>query len=466
MTIDRRKLFQMSAAAGAAGLIMPSLSAAEDAPHPRSNRFMLYVHMGSSCGMAAGLIQPQKPGSWPTGYFQAGADAGSNNPLLNSHTEASGLVFHDYLKFLAPMAKDMCLVNGTPTSLDHFVAYNLQTRGSPLGNVAPMWPMAVAEFMRSDARKNPIVLTSGSKSPSVGHTTSIRAANLGEFQTITTDANSIRDMKLEPFSNILKKRFAGLKPGSVWVDPSIGDQAAYQISTLSTGMPELLSAKDDIAALQLKLNAASVSAHVAACAESGAIAGNAADSFRNQLVLAGIMAKTGIASGMTIDAISEDTHGGGADVDTARHAAGRWALLSLFWQWIKSVGLDDDVMIVVGQEFARSPYNKDFVNATIRGLDGASVQIVSPGRDHSFSMGMMFINAKVPSGGRIGVIGSNMVPQASKDAKGTVDPSAKEFSSESIVGSMLMRCFDDLFPTERMVRKHWPTFVPNSVILA
>ncbi|RYE32184.1 MAG: hypothetical protein EOP48_31135 [Sphingobacteriales bacterium] len=51
-----------------------------------------------------------------------------------------------------------------------------------------------------------------------------------------------------------------------------------------------------------------------------------------------------------------------------------------------------------------------------------------------------------------------MVPQATKDSKGTVEASGIAYTSENIVGSMLMRVFDDIFPTERMVRKHWPTF--------
>ncbi|RYZ59361.1 MAG: DUF1501 domain-containing protein, partial [Proteobacteria bacterium] len=413
MTISRRKLLKVSAGASAASLLMPSLArGAEDAPHPRSNRFLLYVHMGSSCGMAAGLIQPTKSGVWNSGFFQPGAQAGSNNPLINSHTESSGMFFHDYLKFLAPMAQDMCLVNGTSQSLDHGVAFNLQMRGSQLGTVSPEWSMAVTEFMKTDARKNPIVLSSGIKTPSVGDVTSIRARNLNEFSTITTDSGQVRDKKLDPIWNVLKKRFVGLAPGSVLVNPGIQSAADYQLSTLSVGMPELATAKDDITALQAKLSPASVAAHVAACAEFQAITNEASNDFRDQLVLAGILAKTGISNGMTIEALNEDAHGGGADVDTARRAAGRWALLSLFWQWIKSVGLEEDIMIVVGHEFARSPYNKDVMNFTIKDLSGKDIQINAPGRDHGLSMGMMFINANVPKAGRIGYIADNLVAQA------------------------------------------------------
>jgi hypothetical protein len=80
-------------------------------------------------------------------------------------------------------------------------------------------------------------------------------------------------------------------------------------------------------------------------------------------------------------------------------------------------------------------------------------------------MGMMFINASVPKAGRIGMITDNMVPVATKDAKGTIDSSIAPYTAENIVGTMLWKVFPELFPTERMVRKHWQTFKEISPIL-
>ncbi len=100
-----------------------------------------------------------------------------------------------------------------------------------------------------------------------------------------------------------------------------------------------------------------------------------------------------------------------------------------------------------------------------RPVDGKNQRIKSEGRDHALAMGMMFINANVPKGGRVGFIADNMVPVATKDAKGTIDSSGTAYFSSNIVGSMLMRVYPELFPTERMVRKHWPTFKQIDPIL-
>ncbi len=466
MKMHRRNLFKVAAGASAASILMPGVAFGEDMPMPKTNRFMLYIHLGSACGMASGLIQPTKPNEWPLGFFQEGKAAGSNNPLINSHTASGGMFFHDYLKFLAPMAAEMCLVNGTPQSLDHGVARNLQTRGSQLATVSAEWAMSVGQFMRTDARKNPFVITDGVKAPSVSDITSIRARSLDEFQKITTDVNLIRQRQLDPIWGVLKNRFSQVKPGTVLLNPALGDSAAYQLNTLAAGLPELNKVGDDINALRTKLNGDSLQARIKDCADRQGINDMRDEGFREQLILAGILAKTGIANGMTIDAMFEDMHAGGSDVLTARRTSAVWAYVSLFWEWAKAAGLSDDMMIVVGQEFARSPYNKDSMNLNVKDASGKDISVNAAGRDHGLSMGMMFINPRVPSGGRIGHIGDNMVPQGTKDAKGTVDTSIHAFTNPNIVGSMMMRVFDELFPTERMVRKHWPDFAPIDQIVS
>jgi hypothetical protein len=466
MIINRRGILKMAGASAATLLMNRQSLAAEDLPNPKSNRFCLYIHFGSSCGMAAGLIQPVKANVWPVGFFQNGAPVGSNNPLINQHTASGNMFFHDYLKFLAPMAQDMCLVNGSPNSLDHGVAKNLQTRGSQLASVSAEWSMAVGQFMRTDARKNPMVLTEGVKAPSVGDITTIRAASMDEFQEITTDIKMMRDRNLDPFWTNLKKRFAEVAPGTVNINTSLADASKYQIDTLSKGLPELAAASADTNALRAMLGGANLNKIILGCADRQEIEAARNEKFREQLILAGTLAKTGLASGMTVEPLYEDMHSGGSDVLTARKASAAWAYISLFWQWVKSVGLENDVMIIVSQEFARSPYNKDSMNLTVKDAAGGNITVNAAGRDHGLSMGTMFINGNVPKNGRIGMIGDNMAPQATKDQKGTVDSAAQPFTSVNIVGSMLMRCFDDLYPTERMVRKHWPDFVPIDQILS
>ncbi len=466
MFIDRRGILKIAGASAATLLMNRRSLAAEDMPIPKSNRFLLYIHFGSACGMASGLIQPVKVNAWPLGFFQNGAPVGSNNPLLNQHTAAGNMFFHDYLKFLAPMAKDMCLINGSPMSLDHGVAKNLQTRGSPLASVSAEWSMAVAQFMKGEARKNPMVITEGVKAPSVSDITQIRAASMDEFQNITTDLKLIRDRNLDPFWNALKQRFALVAPGTVHINESLAGAAKYQIDTLTKGLPELAAASADTDGLRKMLGGDPLNQTILACADRQAIEAARNEKFREQLILAGTLAKTGLASGMTIEPLYEDAHSGGSDVISARKASAAWAYISLFWQWVKLQGLQDDVMIIVSQEFARSPYNKDSMNLVVKDAAGGNLTVNAAGRDHGLSMGTMFINARVPNNGRIGMIGDNMAPQATKDAKGTVDTSKPPFTSVNIVGSMLMRVFDDLYPTERMVRKHWPDFVPIETIIA
>lgn len=466
MLIHRRNLLRMAGGSAASLLMAPHIFAGEDAPNPRSNKFLLYVHFGSSCGMANGLIQPSKPNVWPSGYFQPGAPVGSNNPLINQHTAAGNMFFHDYLKFLAPMAEDMCLVNGTPQSLDHGVARNLQTRGNQLATVSAEWAMAVGQFMRTDTRRNPMVITEGVKAPSVGDITPIRARSMDEFKDITTDTDLIHKRPLDPYWELVKARFAKAKLGTVNLDAGLAGTAKYQIDTLTKGLPELSMASADTRALDLMLNGENLNKMILGCADRQAIEAERNEEFRAQLILAGTLAKTGLANGMTVAPLYEDAHAGGSDVISARKASAAWAYIALFWQWVKAAGLQDDVMIIVSQEFARSPYNKDSMMLPVKDASGATIQVNAAGRDHGLSMGTMFIHSKVPKNGRIGMIGENMAPQATRDLKGTVDASGAPYTSPNVIGSMLMRCFDDLFPTERMVRKHWPDFVPIDLITA
>jgi len=461
MIINRRKLIQSTAAAGALSALMnENLLAQEDAPQPKSNRFLIYIHFGSSCGAANGLLQPLTPGTWPVGFFQNGAPVPSNNPLLNSHTQAGGLVLHDYLKFLAPMAGDMCLVGGTSQSLDHNVASLLQRRGSGSTSISPEWAMGVTQFMKTGDRLNPMVLTRGNKTASVSDITPVAANTLDEFKVITSDINTIPKDTMDPIWTVLKNRFKTPGLGSVLADSSLESSSTYQLDTLKAGLPELAKAQADITGLRAMMAQGEILKLIEDCADRVAIGGvaNNDGGFKEKLILAGILAKTGLANGMSIDALGEDAHGGGADVTTARLASAKWASIALFWNWIKSVNLQNDVMIVVGQEFACSPYNTASQDLKIIDASGKEITVKSPGRDHGLCMGMMFINSGVPSAGRVGFVGDNMVPQATRDTIGTVDSAGAPYTSENIVGSMLMRVYSDIFPTERMVRKHWPTF--------
>jgi hypothetical protein len=465
--LSRRDIVKMSAAFAAANVALSDISFAdEDRPMPTSNKFLLYVHFGSSCGIANGLVQPNTPGEWPQGFFQPGAVASAVNPLLNSHTKAGNHIFHDYLKWLAPMTDHMCLVNGNSQSLDHGVAARFQMRGHELTSAGAEWGMGVTQNMKGFKSQNPMIISSGTKSHSVTDITAVNAGSVDTFKNITSDSSEIPKGKLDPIWAVLAEQYK--KPGltSVKTDESLGGSMQYQLNTLTKGLPELAAAQADINALNAGLTTDKIKTLVAPSAENAAIVASIDNNMRNQLVLAGILAKTGLANGMTISVMGEDTHFGGSDVGTARLAAGKWALISLFWDWVKSANLQNDITIVVSQEFARSPYNKEFIDQSIVDATGATKAVRSFGRDHGLSMGMMFINANVPKSGRIGTVSSNLTPMPSKDIKGTVDSSGTAYVSANIVGSMLLRLYPDLFPTERMVRKHWPSFIEIPLITA
>ena len=464
--INRRAMLKYSSFLMASGVAMSDVVwADEDKPVPKSSRFMIYVHFGSQCGVANGLLQPSKSGEWPLGWFQAGAATSAMNPLLNQHTASGNLIFHDYMKFLAPMTDHMCLANIHAQSLDHDVAALYQMRGHNLVAAGTEWPMAITENMKGFKSQNPMVVSSGLKSLSTSDITTLMANSLAEFSTITSDVNTIPKGKLDPIWKVTSQQFKNAKLGSVAVDESLAGTVDYQLKVLTNGLPELTAAKADIDALTAQLNAGKVNALVAASAEKAAIAQNADQNTKNKFILAGILAKTGLAHGMRMDLIGDDAHRGGSDIASPRNAAGKWAIIALFWEWVKAQGLQEDIMIVVGQEFSRSPYNTDALDQTYIDATGEPKTIRTPGRDHGLSAGMMFINANVPKAGRIGNVSTNLVPLASKDTKGTLDTSTAPYTSADVMGSMLMRVYPDLFPTERMVRKHWPSFVEISNIL-
>ncbi len=466
--MKRRDFLSLGAGLPLANIIFNgSIFAQEERPKPSRNRFILYIHMGSACGVSSGLVQPLKPGDWPKGFFEQGNIGSSINPLLNKHIAGSnGMVFHDYNKFLAPMSQDMCLVNGNSQSLDHNVATIIQRRGTANTSAAPEWPMAVTQFMKTETRKNPMVITSGVKTISVPDITPVQAKDIVDFTRITKDLESIPKGASSPFIDLLKKRFANLHLGSVISDKSLSSIADYQLTTLTQGLKELNDAQPDIKAIREALSIDAVKVQVKDCMEANAITAMATDSIRESLILAGILAKTGLANGFHLNVAGEDHHQGACDVLTPRNMGGVWALISLFWKWVNTNSLQDDVLIVVSHDFSRTPYNGKVIEIDALDASGKSQRLKAQGRDHSLAMGMMFINPGVPKGGRVGMIGENMVPLATKDARGTILSEGTAYTSENMVGSMLMRIFPELFPTERMVRKHWPAFKEIAPILA
>lgn len=440
--------------------------AEEDHPKPGRNRFVLYIHMGSSCGISSGLIQPSEPGRWSKGYFKLGSDGESQNALLNLHTKAdNGMVFHDYNRFLQPISGDMCLVNGDAQSLDHNVANIIQKRGTSIAAAAPEWPMAVSEFMKTASRPNPITISDGVKTVSVPDITTVQATGINDFQRITRDIEEM-PKDSDAFIKILKSRFQNPKLDTVRPDKNLSALANYQLTTLTTGLKELNDAKADIKTIQDTFSKNAIKDVIKDCRDKDRIERAVTDDLRSSFELAALLVKTGLASGFHLPYGFGDHHQGACDFIAPRETSAIWAMITKFWTWVRANKLQDDVLVIVSHDFSRTPYNGKIIETDAMDKDGKNVRIRAEGRDHSLAMGMMFIHANVPKGGRIGAIADNMVPVPTKDAKGTIDKDSSPYYSADMVGSMLMRVFPELFPTERMVRKHWPAFKEINHILA
>jgi hypothetical protein len=463
---NRREFIASTAMAGSAAsmLLAPGRAWADaEAPELAGRKpFVLYVHFGSMCGVASGLAQPIVPGTWQTGFFTAGATGGSTNPLLNQHSKYGSLVFHEYNHMLADIADDLCLANGTPESLDHFVAGRMQSEGSAIPNAAPQWAMGVTQFSRTSANPNPMLISTGTKTLSVPDVSLVNASSVAAFKTITSDPATLPNTFSSPIWDVLRTRYQIKSLGSTAVPANVGSSLDQQLKVLTGGMPALNAATADIDSLTAALSPTAFASIKDYLADKAAVTMNVA--FRDQLILAGTLAKTGLASGMTIIQGGNDLHFGGADIDTARDASGKWALLTLFWKWCKQNQLDNDVLVIVSHDFGRSPFNTVYVDRPVVTSSGTQT-VRSPGRDHGLYFGMMFFNKNVPSKGRIGNVANNFTPVASTDAAGGFDATAGAHLASHIVGSMLMRVYPSLFKTERMVRKHWPDFLEVKALL-
>lgn len=102
----------------------------------------------------------------------------------------------------------------------------------------------------------------------------------------------------------------------------------------------------------------------------------------------------------------------------------------------------------------RAPGSNALIDASVR----------SPGLDHHLAIGMVFINGKVPPASRVGGISDLYLPFGSQNLQGIADKEIPAYKSSQLVGSMMMRCFDDIFPDERSVRQIWRNFTPIKLI--
>ena len=457
MATNRRNFIKGSAFASTllAGSYSSRLLGASNRSSAKRKPFVLYIHLGSMCGVSSGLVQPLQPGVWQKGFFTRGSLDMASNPLLNVQDQYGALVLHNYSQPLAHIADDVCLTNGTPESLDHRIGQLMQMRGNRLAVDAPEWAMALAQANLKPGERNPICITEGQKINKVSDVSMIQARSIENFIDVTSDPSNMPNEFSGPIWSSLAKRFEQDAIGSTKLAKSSYEILKTQLDTLTKGLPELNDIEGDLASIEGKFTQANFNALKADMQDANNIGYDY--SFRNNLILAGIMAKSGAASGMTLRLGGDDFHFGGADVVTARRAAAKWIHLVLFWQWIRQQGLDQDVTIIVSHDFGRSPFNNKYSDHTIQSENGNQL-IRCPGRDHGLHFGMLFINKNVPSGGRIGNVTDNFISFPAKDAVGGFDENASPHLANHLVGSMLMRIYPDLFPNVASITEFWRDF--------
>ena len=187
--------------------------------------------------------------------------------------------------------------------------------------------------------------------------------------------------------------------------------------------------------------------------------------FHERLKLAAALIETQASSGIHINLPVHDYHSGGAHVRTARTGSMVWTQIAQFWTWVKTKGYQDDVLIIVANEFNRTPANasSESFNGIISSGNPAGETIVSPGTDHHLSNGMVFINSKLPRASRLGYIGDTFVPTGGK-LNGGPAPGTAPFTSLQLVVSVYMRVFPGVFPNYRAAREIWQPLKESDII--
>ncbi len=213
----------------------------------------------------------------------------------------------------------------------------------------------------------------------------------------------------------------------------------------------------------------------------------------NQLQLAAAMIQSKLGAGMSIGLPGDDYHltsvsgvsrtsdnsssysvqvGNGSESRTARRGAATWAAIRLFWDYVKSIGMEDDVIVICSHEFTRTAANdathKQTIFTPTGGGSGEVEQLVDIfGKDHRAVAGYQIITGAFNGSKRYGTVADSFVAAATSDPLGTIDTSAVSFNSRDIIGSILYKFDPSLFPRgDRDVRLYYgPDFTLSDLIV-
>ena len=467
--IKRRSFIQLGLMGASSPLWLPSnrIFAADSTPE-----FMLHIHLGSWCGLSSGLVQPQEVGKWPKGAHFQNETTGSNNPNMNEHHKSGNFVFHDYSKPLQEHADQLMMATISSVALGHPEAKSYQQSGNLPNAPGAGWVAGFSDLAFGSKDKKLMVINSplaGKPNSFTPNQVTMEANTMQEFNAASTDGNRVpRPGQSNDFSKAFWKKYlerfnsAALNGINRSTDETEKSDIEYTLNTLIDGFSgyntndstyKSLASAISINGLRSKLD--DLIDNTNAIMSTRNLVNE--NTFRNQLILAGMLAQKSTASGMSIQLGGGDLHNGGSDVITARSASKVWIQLMQFWTWVKQNNLDDKILVVVTHEFGRTAYNNS--NQELQVFDGNSnINVNSPGRDHSLLTGMLFLNRNVPVG-RVGGMGEAHTPLGSDDLRGIVNPNIEGYTSSNVMGSLMLRLFaDKLKGDDRLLREYWNNF--------
>ena len=507
MKLSRRKLLSMLAASGSQ-LLLPTTRI--KATTGKNAKFVLYIHFGSADGLTTGMLQPRevvidgssnnlaRVGNWQqklfwnddqifrsSSHYRQGDDGNlCFNPNVNVHYQDQGkrLIFNEYSKVLQPIQDHICMAVGNSRSLAHHDAASFQITGNRFGSPAGSWVAnfaqathgsarfanIVASPSASTAREHTYVKIFSTKGQDNNNVAVINSTNLDQMREMLSDPTTIPDAdgSAQKFWQTMQQMNRGGSDKYLAIKESV----SFYIDNLLAGVPEFASDSPLRTSIERAINRQTVQNAInnsslpgGAVCDIGRRNTELNDKTIANLQLAAGLIASGRAQGMLFSVGDHDHHAGGSAVHAPRSASGLFAAVQVFWQWVMAENKTDDVMVIISHDFTRTPANgkemSNGVKITARTAGGTNeVNLAPHGNDHHSIMAMTFINGKVPTAGCIGGIHDNYTAFGSNNQNGVPNPMIPPYTSDTLVGTMLMRCFDDLFPNAAKVKETFKDF--------
>jgi hypothetical protein len=481
LSVQRREFLKLGFGITAAGLLVPQCfvtphkalgAAGGSSGNGGKGKFILHITAESWDGWHSGLLMPSQTGVFPTGVFKANVNMMSPNPNCNDHATVGVHVLNGYTKILEPICRNAFFGTITPETLSHETASVITCTGSDVMGVAgmPSWAMGFAHRMASvsGAPTGFIVEPDGNYHSQRGHdavkATPVRVNNVGEFKKSRLDS-----VNVEGTASNHKKMIEGFaKSHPLGVGGKAWGTAAAEYSkivgTLST--PQAVDPSSPLmAGIKGSINKEAVDRIISGMDDKDGVFQNWDNApLVERLQLAAALIETGEASGMAFDYFKfEDLHYGGSSVQTARTGAAFFAHLRCFWEWVLSKGLQNNVLVLVTQQFSRSPWitEPDLSSRVV--FKGSNVNIASPGTDHWLIGGVFALHGSFSQPAKLGGVDNSNMAVGGSDLKGTILPGSAH-TIKQVAGSLMMRCFPEEFPTDLEVHNTWFNFRISDVI--